>query len=153
MREMRRNDRQISQAEAVAILEKGEFGVFTTTGDEGYPYGVPVSYAYDQDAIYFHSAKEGHKVDAVRANSKCSFTVVGDTELLPGKFSTNYESVIAFGHAKEVEGEEKQRALIALIRKYSTNFMEKGEKYVGHSGKDTVVVKIVIDHLTGKARR
>lgn len=153
MREMRRNDRQIRHEEAVAILKKGEFGVFTTTGDQGYPYGVPVSYAYDGDAIYFHSAKEGHKLDAVRANPKCSFTVVGDTELLPGKFSTNYESAIAFGHAEEVEGEEKQRALMALIGKYSGDFMDKGQKYVGHSGKDTVVIKIAIDHLTGKARR
>lgn len=153
MREMRRNDRQISQEEAIAILEKGEFGVFTTVGDEGYPYGVPISYVYDSDAIYFHSANEGHKVDAVRANSKCSFAVVGDTELLPGKFSTNFESVIAFGQAKEIGGEEKHHALMALIRKYSTEFIDKGEKYVSHSGKDTVVVKIQIDHLTGKARR
>lgn len=153
MRGMRRNDRQLTQEEAVKILKKGEYGVLAVFGDEGYPYAVPLSYAYENGAIYFHSAREGHKIDGVRSHSKVSFSVVGDTELLPGKFSTRFESVIAFGQAVELEGEEKLVALMALIRKYSPDFLEKGEKYANHSGNDTVVVKISIDHLTGKARR
>ncbi len=153
MREMRRNDRQMTKTEAEEVLQNGEYGVLAVFGDEGYPYTVPLSYAYENGAIYFHSAMEGHKIDGVRAHSKVSFSVVGDTEVLPGKFSTNFESVIAFGQAVELEGEEKLVALMALIRKYSPDFLEKGEKYANHSGKDTIVVKIAIDHMTGKARR
>jgi hypothetical protein len=122
-------------------------------GDEDYPYAVPLSYAYEDGAIYFHSAMEGHKLDGLRRHSKVSFSVVGDTEVVPGKFSTNYESVIAFGQAVELEGEEKQIALMVLIRKYAPDFLEKGERYVNHSGKDSIVVKVTIDHMTGKARR
>lgn len=153
MRKMRRDDRQLSRGEAVAILEKGEYGVFSVMGDEGYPYAVPLSYAIDDGAIVFHSAMEGHKVDALRKNPKCSFAVIGETEVLPGKFSTKYESVIVFGQARELEGEEKHAALMALIRKYSPGFLESGEKYARNSGHDTVVVKIEINQLTGKARR
>ncbi len=153
MREMRRNDRQMTQAEAEALLLDGEYGVLAVLGDEDYPYAVPLSYAYEDGVIYFHSAMEGHKLDGLRRHSKVSFSVVGDTEVLPGKFSTNYESVIAFGQAVELEGEEKQIALMALIRKYAPAFLEKGERYVNHSGKDSIVVKVTIDHMTGKARR
>lgn len=153
MREMRRNDRQMAQAEAEALLLDGEYGVLAVLGDEDYPYAVPLSYAYEDGVIYFHSAMEGHKLDGLRRHSKVSFSVVGDTEALPGKFSTNYESVIAFGQAVELEGEEKQIALMALIRKYAPAFLEKGERYVNHSGKDSIVVKVTIDHMTGKARR
>ncbi len=153
MRKMRRDDRQLAHEEAVAILKKGEYGVLAMMGDEGYPYAVPLSYAFDQGAIVFHSAVEGHKVEAIRKNPKCSFTVIGDTEVLPGKFSTRYESVIAFGNARELKGEEKHQALMALIQKYSPEFLESGEKYVLNAGVKTVVVKIEIDSLTGKARR
>lgn len=153
MREMRRHDRQLANEEVIEILEKGEYGVLALMGDQGYPYAVPLSYAMDEDSIVFHSAKEGHKVDAVRLNAKCSFTVIGHTEVLPGKFSTKYESAIAFGKAREVEGQEKVQALMALIRKYSPDFLENGEKYVMKSGKDTVVIKIDIETVTGKARR
>jgi len=153
MRKMRRDDRQLANEEAIEILEKGEYGVLAVMGDEGYPYAVPLSYAMDEGAIVFHSAKEGHKVDSVRLNAKCSFTVIGDTEVLPGKFSTKFESAIAFGKARELEGQEKVQALMALIRKYSPDFLESGEKYVMKSGKDTVVIKIDIETVTGKARR
>jgi hypothetical protein len=153
MREMRRNDRQMAQSEAEALLLDGEYGVLAVLGDEDYPYAVPLSYAYEDGAIYFHSAMEGHKLDGLRRHSKVSFSVVGDTEVVPGKFSTNYESVIAFGQAVELEGEEKQIALMVLIRKYAPDFLEKGERYVNHSGKDSIVVKVTIDHMTGKARR
>lgn len=153
MREMRRNDRQMNQEEAEALLLNGEYGFLAVMGDEEYPYAVPVSYAYENGAIYFHSAKEGHKIDGIRRHSKVSFTVVGNTEVLPGKFSTKFESVIVFGQAVELEGDEKRIGLMTLIQKYAPDFMEKGGKYVNHSGKDTIVVKIAIDQITGKARR
>jgi len=150
---MRRKDRQLDQMEAVAILEKGEYGVLAVLGDEGYPYAVPISYVYFEGVIVFHGAKEGHKLDAVRTNAKCSFTVVGDTEVLPEKFSTKFESATVFGRAHELKGEEKHQALMALIGKYSPTFLEGGEKYANQSGEHTAVIAIEIDSLTGKARR
>lgn len=151
-RDLKRKDRQTDDKMISDILEKGEYGVLSLIGDNGYPYAVPVSYAYYNKAIHFHCAKSGHKIDAIRACNKVSFCVVTDTEVLPEDFSTKYKSVIAFGKAEEISGEEKKIALMKLIEKYSVGFIEKGRDYVEKEQNDTVVVKILIEHITGKAR-
>ena len=78
--------------------------------------------------------------------------MVGNTEPIPEKFSYRYESVIVFGQATEVYGEEKEEALVALIEKYFAEFMEKGKEYVKKDGVKAKIIKINIEHLTGKAR-
>ncbi len=65
---IRRIDRAISEEEAKDILKKGEYGILSTISKEGQPYGVPLSYSYAGNIIYFHCALEGHKVDNVREN-------------------------------------------------------------------------------------
>ena len=149
---MRRKDRQIYDDLVTEILEKGEYGVLSVMGENGYPYGVPVNYAYHQDSIYFHCAKTGHKLDAIKLSEKVSFCVVTDTELIPEDFSTKYKSVIAFGNAKEIDGDEKKRALFRLVEKYSPTFKDEGREYVDKEESGTIIVKISIDHVTGKAR-
>ena len=151
-RKMRRKDRQVFDDLVNEILVKGEYGVLSIMGENGYPYGVPVNFAYYDDGIYFHCAKTGHKLDAIIKDNRVSFCVVTDTELQPEDFTTKYKSVIAFGTAKEVEGEEKKRALMLLIKKYSSGFMDKGRDYVNKEAAGTVIVKISIEHITGKAR-
>ena len=74
-REMKRKERQLSAELTEKILNKCTSGVLSVIGDDGYPYGVPVSYAYSDGKIFFHCAKEGHKVDAIKNNPKVSFTV------------------------------------------------------------------------------
>ena len=68
-REMRRKDRQVYDDLINEILGKGEYGVISLTGENGYPYGVPVNYAYHNDGIYIHCAKIGHKLDAIKKDS------------------------------------------------------------------------------------
>ncbi len=152
-RKMRRDDRALTEAEAQAILQAGEYGVLSTVSVEGQPYGVPVSYAYTGEAIYFHCAPEGHKLDNVNSNDRVSFCVVGRTQVLPDKFATNYESVIVFGTAHEVVDDEKHAGLVKILKKYSPDFMAKGERYIANDGPKARVYKIVIQSLTGKARR
>lgn len=151
-KEMRRKDRQITIHEAKLILENGEYGIFSTY-DGQFPYSVPVNYVYFNDCIYFHCAKEGHKLTNIELNPNVSFCVVGRTKLLPEKFSTIYESAILFGRASLVEGEEKRNALLELINKYSPDFIESGIEYINRTIDSTNVVKIEILHLTGKARK
>lgn len=152
-REMRRSDRKIESIEIAEVLEKCEYGILSTVDENGYPYGVPLSYAYRDSNIYFHCALEGQKLDNIKHNDKVSFTVVGEVEALPGKFSTRYESVIAFGRANEVSGEEKYNALLAIINKYSKEYINKGIEYIKSDIDKTKVVKISVEHITGKARR
>ena len=72
-RPMRRHTQQLTHEEAVALLEKATSGVLALSGDEGYPYAVPISHVYADGKLYFHGAKTGHKVDAVTREPKASF--------------------------------------------------------------------------------
>ena len=150
-RNMRRKDRQMSDEAAVALLQHADYGVLSSLDDEGQPYGVPVNYAFDgKDSIYFHGAKEGHKLDNLKIHPKVCFTVVGNHQVMDWKFSTAYASVIAFGIAEEVEGDDKYQALKMLAMKYSPNFMEKFEKNIDTAIIPTQVMKISVKQLTGK---
>jgi nitroimidazol reductase NimA-like FMN-containing flavoprotein (pyridoxamine 5'-phosphate oxidase superfamily) len=152
-KEMRRQDRKIEPAEAVRILEAEQYGILSTTGSSGYSYGVPLSYVYSNNCIYFHCANEGQKLDNIKYNNKVSFCVVGNITLLPQSFSVNYESVIVFGKAMEIFEGEKQTALEAIVAKYSPAFTKEGLSYIKNSSGDTRIFKIGIEHMTGKARR
>ena len=152
-RKIRRADRAIPESEAQQILQAGEYGVLSTMSVDGQPYGVPVSYSYVGEVIYFHCAPEGHKLENLSGNNKVSFCVVGRTQVLPDKFATNYESVIVFGTACEVTGSEKQTGLVEILKKYSPNFIDKGLRYIEGDGDKARVYKIVIESMTGKARR
>ena len=150
---IRRQDRAISKNESFEILSRGEFGVLSMSASDGSAYGVPLNFALWNGAIYFHSAMEGAKLTFLKVNNRVSFCVVGKTEVLPAQFGTKYESVILFGAASEVEGEEKMQALMQLVQKYSPGLLAEGIQYIEKLGGQTKVMRISIDHISGKARR
>ena len=122
-REMKRKERQLSAELTEKILNKCTSGVLSVIGDDGYPYGVPVSYAYSDGKIFFHCAKEGHKVDAIKNKPKVSFTVIAQDDVIPEKYGTDFASVIAFGKASFVEDpEEMLQSHIPIIEKYSNEY-------------------------------
>ncbi len=139
--------------EAVELLKRGSYGVLSTVGQDGYPYGVPLSYVFMDNCVYFHCAETGHKLDNIRNNDRVSFCVVGHVEPVPEKLTTKYESVILFGRAVEVEGREKDSALMAIAEKYSGTHLEKAREYIRNSGGRTRVVKVVVEFISGKANR
>jgi nitroimidazol reductase NimA-like FMN-containing flavoprotein (pyridoxamine 5'-phosphate oxidase superfamily) len=151
--EMRRKDRETTEAEARELLERGEYGVLATVSADGAPYAVPLSYCVIDNGIYFHCALEGHKLENIAADSRASFCVVGVTEVLPEKFSTRYESVIVAGRVTEAFDAEKQRGLEGLVEKYSAAFREDGARYIAADSPKTRVFRIGIDSMCGKARR
>ena len=153
MKEMRRQDRAITQEEARAFLKKAEFGVLSTVTAEGKPYGVPLSFCVIDQSLYFHCAVEGQKLDNLEQNQSVSFCVVGNVELLPGKFATRYQSVIVAGEAEEVFAADKQSALEALVHKYSPQFLGKGLKYIDAMTGKARVFRISMNTVTGKARK
>jgi nitroimidazol reductase NimA-like FMN-containing flavoprotein (pyridoxamine 5'-phosphate oxidase superfamily) len=105
------------------------------------------------DDVYFHCAMEGRKLSGLKNGSSVSFCAVGSTEVLPSKFGTLYESVIAEGTIEEVAGKEKQLGLEGLIRKYSPEYVPEGMGYIESKGPRARVYKISITHLSGKARQ
>ena len=152
MKSMRRVDRQMTEAEAKELLERGEFGILATVDSTGQPYGVPLNYVYFNDAVYFHCALIGKKLNDIAANPQVCFTVVGNTQVLPDKFATNYESVMVFGAAAIVEASDRNAMFEALIQKYSPAFIEAGHAYIEKFQAATQVVKISVAHITGKRR-
>jgi nitroimidazol reductase NimA-like FMN-containing flavoprotein (pyridoxamine 5'-phosphate oxidase superfamily) len=152
-REMRRKDRQTSTEAAIDIIQRGEYGTLATLGEDNMPYVVPLSYAYVENCIYFHCAKVGHKLDNIKINPKVSFCVVGDTKVIPDQFSTAFKSIIAFGTAEIIQDNvAKIKGLKALIEKYSPDFKVEGDEYINKDFSLTSVVKIHIEHITGKHR-
>ncbi len=152
-REMKRKERQLSTELTEKILNKCTSGVLSVIGDDGYPYGVPVSYAYSDGRIFFHCAKEGHKVDAIKNNPKVSFTVIAQDDVIPEKYGTDFASVIAFGKASFVEDpEEMLWSHISIIEKYSNEYYDGGIEYFNKAKAAMRMVKIDIEHITGKGK-
>jgi nitroimidazol reductase NimA-like FMN-containing flavoprotein (pyridoxamine 5'-phosphate oxidase superfamily) len=148
--EMRRKDRAMPAEQAERLLRESAFGVLSLTGKNGYGYGVPLNYVYNENCIYFHCAAEGYKLDCIAYNNKVSFCVIGAAKPLPDKFSYQYECAIAFGRATEVTGQEKIDALKAILEKYSPAFMEKGLNYIKNDAAGTKLIRIDVEHITGK---
>lgn len=150
-REMRRKDKMKSYEDAMQILSECTNGVLSVIGDEGYPYGVPVSYIYNDGKIYFHCAGEGHKLDAIKAEPKVSFTVIGADDIAPEEFTTYYKSVICFGKAAIVtDDQEKMDALNVIRQKYSEAFPKEGAEHIKKYWNQTTIVVIDIEHMTAK---
>ncbi len=153
-REMRQKKKLMSKHDTTKIIKEAEYGTLASIGENGYPYAVPLNYAYENDSIYFHSAHEGNKVENIKFNSKVSFSVVNYHKILPAKFDTEYDSVIIYGKAYEVsDKEEKRRALMLLIEKYSGDYCEQGMAYIERAINGVAVFKIQIEHMTGKLGR
>ncbi len=150
-KEMRRKDKQLSVEESIEILKSNEIGVLSTICENGYPYGIALNYVYYNNSIYFHGAKEGQKLDNIKNCDKVSFLVTSDVQLLPEDFNTKYKSVILFGRAGEINSDEKAEILTQFVKKYSNDFLEKGKEYVKESKDLTTIIKIKIEHLSGKA--
>jgi nitroimidazol reductase NimA-like FMN-containing flavoprotein (pyridoxamine 5'-phosphate oxidase superfamily) len=152
-RELRRKDREMTEPEARGLLERGEYGVLSTRCPDGAPYGIPLNYCVIDGAIYFHCAVAGRKLENLAADGRVSFCVVGNTEVLPDRFATRYESAILSGTAIEVFDENKQRALEGLLAKYSGAYRLEGLNYIRAKGERSRVFRIDIDSIRGKARR
>ena len=149
---MRRTVQQLSYEEAEAVLLRCSAGVLALTGDKAFPYAVPLSYVYDGEHIYFHSATEGHKIDAIQRNPNASFAVIDQDEVIPEKYTTAYRSVIVFGSIRIIDDEvEKRIAVRKLAVKYApeqTN--EQHDEMIDRTWERFCMLEMSIAHMTGK---
>ncbi|WP_448522435.1 pyridoxamine 5'-phosphate oxidase family protein [Pseudothermotoga sp.] len=149
---LRRKDRALKDEEALEILAKSNYGVLCVY-DGNYPYGVPVNYFYEDGFIYVHTAREGHKIESIRSLDKVCFTVIGSSEVVASEFSTKYESVIVFGRAEILQGEQIKPALRKLVQKYSPHCLQEAERIIQDHLRDVAVIRIKVEHVQGKANR
>lgn len=148
-RDMRRVNQQISQEECEKLMRDAKRGVLAVLGDEDYPYTIPLNYVYDDGHIYFHSAKEGHKLDALRKHDKVSFCVLSDGVQEENDWWYHFISVIAFGRIREIENDDERDKYLRLLgNKYfpSAEHLEKEMKLA----PKVVMLDLKIEHVTGK---
>ena len=153
-REMRRFKQQISDEECIRILKEQPRGVLSMLGDDGYPYGIPLDHWYSEDdnKLYFHCAKTGHKLDAIAAYDKVSYCVMDEGYRKEGEWALNISSVVIFGKARIVDDEEdelKHRIAVNLCRKFTDDeaFLQKE---LTHALPRAAFIELTPEHMTGK---
>lgn len=150
-REMRRKKQLLSADRTEKILIDGKTGILGVAGDDGYPYTVPVNYVYKDDNIFFHCAKADHKLDAMKSHDKVSFCVIEKEDIIPEELTAYFRSAIAFGRADEVtDDDEKWEAMRLLNEKYAPGLREAGDKEIEGQWNALCVMKIRLEHVTGK---
>lgn len=149
-RGMRREKQLLSREEILEVMGRCTSGVLGCLGDKDYPYAVPLNYVYLKDKIYFHSAKEGHKMDALMKNPKVSFAVIDEDTIISEEYNCHYRSVIVFGKARITEGEERLEAFQAFVEKYSGDQPEDDKHKSVVECIKSHIVAIDVDHITGK---
>lgn len=151
-RKMRRFKQQISSEECIEVLKTQPRGVLSLIGDDGYPYGLPISYWYDEISgnICFHGAKEGHKIDSIRKCEKASFCVYDEGYRRDGEWALNIKSVIVFGKIRFVEDYDRA---VEISRNLSLKFTDD-EEYIEEEIKSACprvqCLELVPEHMTGK---
>lgn len=151
-REMRRKKQLLSREESVEVLRRGTSGVLALLGDGGYPYAVPISYVYDGGKVFFHSAKAGHKIDAIRKCGKASFCVIDQDNIVPEEYTTYFRSVIAFGKVRILEDEKETReAIEKLALKYYPEDSEiNRRRTIAREWTPLCIIEFSVEHLSGK---
>lgn len=151
-RPIRRKKNEISDELAKDLLLKSKRGIFSVNGDDGYPYSIPVNYFYDEEngRIYFHGAKVGHKVDALKKSDKVCFTVFGNESFKEDDWAPYVQSTVVFGRCHLIEDQTKA---IELVRKLATKYYPNKdliEEEIVAYGNAVQMFEIVIEHLSGK---
>lgn len=151
-RELRRKKQVLSAEENAKILKNGTSGVLALAGDNDYPYAVPISYVYDGEKLYFHCARSGHKMDAIKRNPKASFCVIDQDLVVPEEYTSYFRSVIVFGTIRILEQDmEKRAAIEKLALKYAPDdTQENRHKAIEREWKPLCVLELTPEHISGK---
>lgn len=151
-REIRRNKQVLSKEENITILKEGITGILAVSGDDNYPYTVPLNYVYYHNKLYFHWAKSGHKLDAITRNNKVSFCVIHEDNIVPEKYTTYFKSVIVFGKAHIIEDEKKMKEMIEILalKYHPSDTKENRETEINKYFQSFYMIEVDIEHISGK---
>ena len=119
--------------------------------DNDIPFVVPVFFAYDGTAVYFHSRKAGSKIGILQRNNKVCFAVSIDHGVIAAEracdFEARHRTVIGLGAAAFLEDEaEKVRVLDMIVSRFTETKFEYPPATLAH----TAVVRIAVQSLKGK---
>ena len=151
MKKMRRADREITSRAEIEEIIRRSLVCRLALADENHPYIVPLCFGYKDNVLYFHSAGQGKKIDIIKKNSRVCFEFDIDSEVIKAdkacEWGMQYKSVVGFGQASFLEDyESKRRALDIIMKQYSGESSTYPEAKLKH----TVIIKVDIEHMTGK---
>ena len=150
-RKMRRLKQQISEEECIRILKEQPRGVLSMIGEGGYPYGIPMNHLYMEDGhLYFHGAREGHKIDAIAQNNKVSYCVYDQGFRKEGEWALNINSVVVFGRIRTIEDEAKKRVICTRLCRKFTDDEEYLRKELENALPRVNCLELIPEHMTGK---
>lgn len=149
---MRRFKQQISEEKCIQLLKEQPRGVLSVIGDGGYPYGIPMDHFYSEKdrKIYFHCAKEGHKIDALAACNKVSYCVMDSGFRRDGEWALNINSVVVFGRIHTVRDEAKKLEICTNLCRKFTDDEEYLRKELTGAFSRVNCLALEIEHMTGK---
>lgn len=151
-RELMRKKQALPPEECAEILRNARRGVLSVAGDDGYPYGLPINHWYcEEDGhLYFHSGREGHKIDAIRRCGKASFCVTDEGVRNPGEWWLTFRSVIVFGRIGIVEDHARALAVSRSLSRRFTDDEAYIEEEIRRSGPAVLCFELVPEHIAGK---
>lgn len=151
-RPIRRKKKEISPEAVKELLHTCRRGVLAVNGDDGYPYAIPINYLYDEEnnKIFFHGSRVGHKIDAIRACDKVCFTIYGDEIIKDEPWAPYLQSVVVFGRCKLIEDTEESLQLIHDLAMKFFPSEDLVEEEIRLAGKAVQMFAIEIEHMTGK---
>lgn len=168
-RKMRRFKQELDHETCLEMINRATSGVLSVLGDEGYPYGVPLGFVYvdgggqndgdpgqsEPDCVgkfYFHCAKVGHKIDAVRNYDKACFTIIDRDDVVSDEFTTYFRSLIAFGRVKILESQDEiMEAIQLLAKRYSPDESEESRNHeINREFAGLAMIELDVEHMTGK---
>ena len=149
-REMRRKKQKLTEKQCIDILKRAKTATLALHGDDGYPYSVPVNYVYLDGKIYFHGAKAGHKVDALKKDDKVCFTVYGNEVHEEGDWAPYLQSVVIFGRCHLIEDSGITEAKVRELAEKYYPTKEEIDAEIAADIKAVQLYEITIEHMSGK---
>ena len=151
-RELVRKNKQLSMEDCVHILKSETRGVLSVQGDNGYPYGMPMNHWYNEEDgnIYFHCGNVGHRLDSLRSCDKVSFCTYDQGYRKEGEWSLNIKSVIVFGRLEIIEDHDRAMDITRQLSLKYTDDIGYIDWEIQQSGKNTLVFRLIPEHITGK---
>ena len=151
-REMRRSKQAMTPQECIEVLIQQPRGVLSVLGDDGYPYGMPMDHWYSkQDGkLYFHCAKAGHKIDAIRACDKVSYCVTDEGVRQDDDWPLHFRSVVVFGRIRPVEDADKAETICRSLCRKFTDYAAYIDREWQKAHSAVLCLELTPEHITGK---
>lgn len=148
---MRRSELAMPEGEVLSLINARKFAVLSLVDAEGLPYGVALDYVCKDNSLYFHGAREGRKIEAMRMNPRGCAVILGDTEVVPEKFGRKYISAVVEGAIECIDDPETKRQVMTwVVESSSPNHLEKGKAIIEKMLDRVLIYKMSMETVTGK---